>query len=468
MQNSSDDEKNTMKDVRISNVVVSDLTDPKQIVHHATFFKDRFIPPNQSEKQMNASEENHSDAPTQVFIVGTAHVSEKSVEEVRRIIETEQPDVVAVELCPSRYKGLTEPQTEKEISAKDILSSGNIFYNLLYMLLAHIQKKMGDEMGVPPGSEMITAIEEAQASETAIVLIDRDIKITFQRFIGKMSFWEKIKLLFMLGGSALGFGPNVDENIDIDSLTHQDVIAVLLEDFRKYAPTVASVLIDERDAYIAGSIYETVRYIGPGHKVVVVIGAGHREGVLKYLSDPKIIPPLSELTKIPKKRFPLGKIIASTIVLIVFFLFGYILYSSMTQPEMTIETFFKAFGWWFLINGILSAAGAALAGGHYISVATAFCVSWMTSLNPLLAAGWFSGIVEAKIRKPTTKDMTMVMQAESFKEMFQNKFFRVIFVAALTNVGSVIGTFLGGYIVFQISGIDIAKIITNIFASLIG
>ncbi|NLI62597.1 MAG: TraB/GumN family protein [Methanosarcinaceae archaeon] len=523
MQNDSDDntdienknenicENECNKDIEISDVIVSDLNESGQKMDMNIFFRKRFIPHEkiktvakeeeetetveaetektetvetetektetvEAETEETETEETETEetgkkpfVPTQVYIIGTAHVSEKSVEEVKDAIETERPDVVAIELCPSRYKGLTEPQQpDKEISVKDMLAGGGVFYNLLYMLLANIQKKMGDEMGVPPGSEMIAAIDEAKRIGASVVLIDRDVKTTFQRFIAKMSLWEKIKLLYMLIGGTLGFGPGVDEEIDIDNLTQDDVITTLLEEFREYAPTVASVLIDERDAYLAGSIYETVRFIGPGKKVVVVIGAGHKEGVMKFLAEPKKIPQLSDLTVVPKKRISYGKIFAVLITLIIFLIFGYILYSVLTQPGITIFTFFEALAWWVLINGILSAAGAILAGGHYTSVVAAFAVSWMTSLNPFLAAGWIAGLVEARVRKPKVKDIKALINADTFKEMRQNNLFKVLLVAALTNVGSTIGTFLGGYIVFKISGIDIAKLISDAFSALAG
>ena len=401
--------------------------------------------------------------PTQVVIIGTAHVSERSVEQVRQAIREHRPDIVAVELCPRRYKGMTEPEPEKEMSVKDIISGGKMYYNILYMLLAHIQKKMGDEMGVPPGSEMIAAIEGAQESGAEIALVDRDIRITFRRFIAKMSLWEKIRFLFTLAGGALGFGgKELDDDVSIDTLTDQDVITVLIEEFRKFAPTVASVLIDERDAYLAGSILRTVQKAGPGKKVVAVIGAGHRKGVMEYLKDPATIPDPASLTYVPEKKFGLGKLIGGFFIAFVFFLFGYILYSIATQPDMTMETFFLAFGAWFFINGALSALGVAAARGHYTSAIVSFCVAWMTSLNPLLAAGWFAGLAEARVRHPTTKDFANVVNAETFSEIMSNNFFRVLLVAALSNIGSMIGTFIGAYVVLKISGIDIAQMLTDI------
>lgn len=410
--------------------------------------------------------ETTAPSPCRVIIIGTAHVSEKSVAQVKEAIRTYSPDVVAVELCARRYKGLTEPEPEKEMSVKDIISGGKIYYHLLYMLLAHLQKKMGDQMGVPPGSEMIAAIEGAQETGAEISLIDRDIQVTFRRFIAKMSLWEKIRFFVTLLGGSFGSGDD-DEEMSVENLTDQDVITALIEEFRKVAPTVAGVLIDERDAYLAANILRTIRKAGPGKTVVVVIGAGHRKGVMTYLDRPSTIPDPATLVVVPEKKIGIGKIIGMLMILIVFLLFGYILYSIATQPGLTIETFFLAFGAWFFINGALSALGAAVARGHYTSVVTAFCIAWLTSLNPFLAAGWFAGLAEARVRRPTTRDFSEAVSADTVSEMMSNNFFRVLAVAALANIGSVAGTFIGAYVVLQISGLDMAALLKEIIYSVI-
>jgi len=250
-------------------------------------------------------------------------------------------------------------------------------------------------------------------------------------------------------------------------MTDQDVVTAMIEEFRHLSPTAASVLIDERDAYLAGNILKTVQLAGSGKKIVVVIGAGHRQGIMKYLDNPADVPNLEELTVIPKKRFSLAKFISYGIIALVFLAFAYIIYAVVTYPDMTSDTLLLAFGVWFLINGVLSALGVFIAGGKPKSALVAFLLAWFTSLNPLVAAGWFAGLTEAGIRKPTTKDMKEMMNAETLRELNKNPFFKVIFVAALSNIGSMIGTFVGAYIILKISGIDfieiMGKIISGIF-----
>ena len=395
--------------------------------------------------------------PSKIVIIGTAHVSEKSVEEVKTTIRKLKPDIVAVELCRGRYDSLKGNVQEKQLPIKDILGGGKVYFYLINWLLAYVQKKIGEDMGVKPGSEMLMAIEEAEASGARVALIDRDIQITLQRFWGRMKFFEKIRMLGSLVGGLIGIGKGAD--IDIDSITEQDVVTALVSELRDFAPTAAEVLIDERDAYLAGSILRTAA--GGNKTIVVVVGAGHKPGILKYLKEPKSIPPLGSLIEIPKKRFSAGKVIGFGIVGLAIAVFLLLLLSGTP-----LELLLIAFGWWFLINGTLSAAGTLLAGGHPYSIATAFLVAWLTSLNPMMAAGWFAGLVEAKQRNPTTEDIKALAGIDTVGEMFKNKFMRVLLVASFANVGSVIGTFIGAYVMVQVTGIDPREVILSGFSAL--
>lgn len=404
---------------------------------------------------------NNPDAefqPSKVVLIGTAHVSEKSVAEVRDTIRKLKPDIVAIELCRARYNSLKgNIQETNQLPIKEILTEGKMYYYLVNWLLAYVQKKVGEDMGVKPGSEMISAIEEAEALGARVALIDRDIQVTLQRFWGRMKFLEKIKMLGSLIGGLIGIGRGVE--IDIDQITQQDVVTALVSELREFAPTAAETLIDERDAYLAGSILKVAA--GGNKTIVVVIGAGHKPGVSNYLKNPKSIPPLSTLMEIPKKRIGFGKIVGFGIVGLALLVFLLLLASGTPFKLLLI-----AFGWWFLINGVLSAAGALLAGGHPYSALTAFSVAWLTSLNPMMAAGWFAGLVEAKQRNPTTDDIKALAGIETFKEMFKNRFMRVLLVASFANIGSMIGTFLGAYVMIQVTGLDPREILLSGFSAL--
>ncbi len=384
-----------------------------------------------------------------LIIIGTAHVSPKSIEEVERLIEEERPDAVAVELCLRRYNALVHGVRD-EIPVTEIIKKGNIFLVILQLMLSYFQRKVGEEYGVKPGAEMLAAIFKAREIGADVLLIDRDIGITFSRFWHKLSFIEKLRLIWHLLKSTFS-----GEEIDVDEMLEEDVLDLLVREFRKISPTAAKVLIDERDMYMAANLLNALsRY----DKVVAVVGAGHKRGieeVLKKFSGERVdLINLKELEEVPKGRNAFKVVtVAITALLVATFL--------LIALSLNTEVLFKAFLFWFLINGTLSAIGAALAGGHPLSIAAAFLFAWLTSLNPLIAAGWVSGLVEAWIRKPTSEDFSKLVEADSFREMMQNRFFRVLFVAALTNVGSMIGTFYGGWFILTHFGIDIAKVIAG-------
>lgn len=394
---------------------------------------------------------------SKIVLIGTAHVSEKSVAEVKAAIKNLKPDVVAVELCRGRYDSLKGNVQENQVPIKDILSEGKIYYYVIQWLLAYMQKKIGEDMGVKPGAEMLSAIEEAEIIGANVALIDRDIHVTLQRFWGKMKLMEKIKMIGSLLGGLIGIGKGAE--IDIDQITEQDVVTALVSELRDFAPTAAEVLIDERDTYLAGNILKVAA--GGNKTVVVVIGAGHKPGIINYLKNPMSIPPLNILMEIPKKRFSIGKLIGLIFVGFIFAFFLLLLLSGVPLKLLLI-----AFGCWFIITGVLSAAGTLLAGGHPYSVLTAFLVAWLTTLHPLIAAGWFAGLVEAKQRNPTTADIKALAGVETFKEMFKNKFMRVLLVASFANLGSMTGAFLAAYVMIQVTGIDPRDILMAGFKTL--
>ncbi|MCZ7400131.1 MAG: TraB/GumN family protein [Candidatus Methanoperedens sp.] len=376
-----------------------------------------------------------------VTIVGTAHVSEKSISEVNQIIEKEKPDIVAVELDRGRYQALKGEEEVREINVKDLLSGGKFNYFLLQWLLAFVQKKIGADMGVKPGAEMLAAIETAEKSGARVALIDRDIQITLGRFWSKMSFFEKLKLFGSLIGATFGIGT---KEIDIDTVTDEDVVTQLVAELRKVAPSAASILIDERDAFMAKNLIDLSRE----GNVVAVVGAGHREGIKKYLDAPESLPPVQELTTLPKKGFSWFKAAA-----IAFIAMGVGMLALLVLGGYPIEKLLTAMLYLFLAQGILAAVGVIIARGHPLSALTAFGLAWFGFLHPLLAVGWLAGLVEFHYRPPTTEDFRTISKAETIKELMQNKLFRVILVAGLANLGSMVGTFVAIPIMVHYLGI---------------
>jgi len=379
--------------------------------------------------------------PHEITIIGTAHVSEKSVQEVARAIEEKKPDIVAVELCPARYRALTGQEEEKEIKISELLSGGKLYFFLVQWFLAYIQKRIGDEMGVKPGSEMLAAIETARKTGARVALVDRDVGITIQRFWSAMGFLDKVRLIWSLIPAALGWG---EEDLDIDSITQEDIVSQMISEFRKISPAAANVLVDERDAYLARNILLLSRQ----GRVLAVVGAGHREGISRHLAHPEAIPALETLNQKPSKKVTFAKVFGVGVSLLILVTIGLVIFRAQSSQNIVL-----AFGIWFAVTGGLSALGVVLARGHPLSALTALMVAWMTTLNPFVAAGWFAGMVEAWKQKPTVSDLKRLAQASSFDDMMKNRLFKVILVAALANLGAMAGTFLGIYLIWQRMGL---------------
>lgn len=378
----------------------------------------------------------------EIRIIGTAHVSQKSVDEVTAAIDEWQPDVVAIELDQGRYLGLKQQQANPEI--EDILQAKNFTQLLVQWILSYIQRRIGMDVGVEPGAEMKAAIAATEERGVRLALIDRDIRMTLHRFWASMSFFEKIKMFYALVGS-IAMADKTGDMIDIDELTKEDTVTQAMEEFYKYSPRGAQALIGERDAFMSHNL---IRLASEHERVLAVVGAGHRKGIEGYLSNPTSLPPVSSLTAQMKTR-PWGLIIGGIVTAFFALLILAIIFSGVGT-----EVLIQALIYWILINGVLTAVFTLIAGGHLVSAMVGFVVSPLSSLHPLIAAGWFAAIAEAKIRKPRGSDLKKIMEAQTLTEMRKIPLFRVVLVAALANVGSSIGTFAYFIFIFPILGID--------------
>jgi pheromone shutdown protein TraB len=507
-----------------------------------------------------------------VSVVGTAHVSEASVEEVEARIADEQPDVVAVELDEGRYRQLQGEEPD-DLDASDLLQGNTVFQFLAYWMLSYIQTRLGDRFDIEPGADMMAAVETAEEYGMEVALVDRDIQETIQRFWARMTVTEKLRMvgglafgvtdsrvvgvmagllagllagpalaLFggavgitqavylraataaLLGGAAallvdqvggialdadqrlaaaLGSGgavatlvaatgvgmgvvasvvgglavtivgslalgvagglavgvvaagliglrdpvePAEDglDEMDIEELTDADVVTAMMEEFRQFSPGGADALIDERDAYIA---HRLVDLRSSGYDVLAVVGAGHREGIERYLDDPASLPPLSSLTGTETGgRIPWGKIVG--IGLSVGFVTFFVL---LAMAGVQNGFLLRLFGAWFLINGVFAAGFAKLAGARWSSAGVGGAVAWMTSINPALAPGWFTGYVELRHLTVNVGDISTLNEllsdetkpiGEIVSEMFDVPLFKLIMVVALTNIGSIVASLL--------------------------
>ncbi|MBC7119029.1 MAG: TraB/GumN family protein [Methanobacteriaceae archaeon] len=361
-------------------------------------------------------------------IIGTAHVSKNSMEEVKEIIHAEKPDVVAVELDVGRYQKLMREKLglkeDDQFSVKDLMRGENISLFLISGLLTYLQNKIGDELGVKPGSEMLAAIEAAEEVGAKIALIDRDIRITMQRIIDSMSLREKLRFLFNI---LLSFFKK-DEIEDVESLKSEDTLDEVMEYFKDISPQAYHVLVDERDAYMARKLLEI-----PEDKVVAVVGAGHKKGIKHYLQNPEKIPPLTELLSSKRHKSTLRKLVLIIpLLLIVPFVLAFL---SGVNIQGDILKF-------VLLTGGFAFIGSLVAGSRLKSALVAFLVAPMTVLHPLLAAGWFAGLMEAKLRNISFGDLENLNKCNSLRELWENNLFRVMLVVAGANLGCSIGTFL--------------------------
>lgn len=390
----------------------------------------------------------------EITLVGTAHVSQDSVDRVRESIEEKNPDVVAVELDERRYQSLKNEKPE-DLEARDLLKGSKPFEFLLYWLLSYIQKRMGEKFDIQPGADMMAAVEEAEANNIPVALVDRDIRVTVQRMWSMMSIREKFKFIGAMVLGLMGFG-DAEEIEDIEDLAEGDVAQAVIEEFRKFSPRGAQALIDERDAYIAANLVSLRQH---GKNVVAVVGAGHKAGIEKYLESPETIPDIESFQKENKRRFSLFKAFGYLISIFVIMMFV-LLFLGGADNELLA----RLFVYWFLINGVLAFAGALIAGGHLTSAVTGGLLAWMTSINPALAPGWFAGYVELKYIDVNVADIdrlneilddTEATTRELISRMYEVPMFRLLMVVALTNIGSIIGTGLFIFVVLPILGQDV-------------
>ena len=365
-----------------------------------------------------------------IILIGTAHISEESVNEVKEAIQKYKPNIVAVELCKRRYESITNKDKWENTPVTALLKSNNAYLMLAQTFLSSIQRRLGKEYGVEPGSEMVAAMKEAENNNLEVALVDRDISVTLKRAWKTMGIREKFRLVWEFLKAMIGFDEEELEGLDLKEIMDQDVISAMMEEFGQIAPSITTVLIHERDTYIAKKILDESKK----GKVVAVVGAGHIKGIQKHLQEKTLDVDLKELEYVPEKRFSVLKTIGYAIPVVFAIMVIYAFYYK--GVDLAVEMFL----YWFLINGVCSAIGTIIARGHPFSIITAFFAAPITSLNPAIAAGWVAGFVEAKMRTPKIKDFKNLSNLESLKDFLNNRVIRLLMVVALANVGSMIGT----------------------------
>jgi pheromone shutdown-related protein TraB len=392
----------------------------------------------------------------EVTVVGTAHISQESVTEVEDTIVAEDPDVVAVELDEGRYRQM-QGEAPEDLDASDLLRGNTVFQLLAYWLLSYVQTRLGERFDIQPGADMLAAVETAESLGIEVALVDRDIQTTIARFWQRLTLWEKLKLVGSLVGALVGVGIGEGEDVEMEELTDGDVVSAMLEEFRRFSPGGAEALIDERDAFIA---HHLVGLRDAGQNVVAVVGAGHREGIEEYLAHPERLPPLESLQGTAESRgVPWLKLFGYAVSL-GFLAFFVLLAMAGVNDRVLLEVFAA----WFVVNGVCAAGLAKLAGARWSSAGVGGAVAWLTSVNPLLAPGWFAGYMELRHTPVNVGDIATLndLLADETRpiraivsDMLDVPLFRLMMVVALTNVGSFVASVLFAVSVLPLLGPEV-------------
>jgi pheromone shutdown-related protein TraB len=361
------------------------------------------------------------------ILVGTAHISQDSVETVQAVIREENPDTVCVELDELRHRALRNPRHWETLNLTQVLKQGQAPFLLANLALASYQKRMGLQTGVKPGAELAAAAQTGEELGKTVLLVDREIRTTLLRAWRKAGFWKKLNLFSTLLVSLFESQELTEE--ELAKLRQTDTLSAMLDEMAKVLPTVKAILVDERDTFMAHRIRQA-----PGEKIVAIFGAAHMPGILKKLDQTFSSEEITELTVVPEKS-GVSKILPWLIPAIVIglFIFGFMAGNTQQLADAALA--------WILANGILSSIGALIALGHPVTILAAFIAAPITSLNPTIGAGFVTGLVQAFIVPPQVKDMENVAEdIAKLKGWWRNRLTRVLLVFLLSSLGSAIGT----------------------------
>ena len=364
-----------------------------------------------------------------IHLIGTAHVSRHSVDEVAEAIEAERPDHICLELDEGRMKNREDERSWSDMDIKKVLKEGKGFLLLANMALASFQKRMGDETETQPGAEIIGAANLAKEKEIPFSLCDREIQVTFKRAWRMSNLWNKAKLIATIISAV--FSNEKLSEADLEDLKKADVMQQMMDEMAAELPAVKSVLIDERDRYLATKIY-----LAPGTNTLAVIGAGHMNGIVKTLealdsneldtdtSEISVVPEPSKSSKALSWFFP--------VLIVSLLLYGFLSFGRTEGIRMV--------GLWLAVNMSFTALGAILALAHPINIIVSVLASPLTSLHPAIGVGMVGGLLQATLRKPKVRDFEQLNEdATKLKGWYRNRVLHILVVFLLTSLGGSIG-----------------------------
>lgn len=363
----------------------------------------------------------------EIILIATAHVSKESAELVKRVILEERPDSVCIELDEDRFQNMQNPEAWEKTDLVKVIKAKRVGFLIANLVLGSYQKKMAKKLNVTVGGEMKQGIESAGEVGATLILADRSIQTTFLRIWRKLTFWEKMKLLVSL---LLSIDDDTDiTEQDLQNMLQQDMLESIAAEVRSEFPQIGEILIGERDQFLAAKIRNA-----PGKKVVAVLGGAHVPGVKEEIFKTRDIESISTVPPAGKFSKLAGWIIPAAIIILLAFAF-----------LSDVQTGLQQLSTWVLWTGTLAALFTALSLGHPLSIITSFVAAPFTTLNPVLACGWITGLVEATIKKPTVRDVQNVSQdIYRVKGIYQNRLLRTLLIIVMTNLGASLGTFIAG------------------------
>lgn len=377
-----------------------------------------------------------------ITLLGTAHVSKASADKVQELIATEKYDAVAVELCPSRHKAIVNPDSMAKMDLFQVIKSGQASMVAASLALGAFQQRMAEQFDIEPGAEMRVAIKDAQAAQLPVLLIDREIGTTLKRIYRNVPWWKRFSLFAGLIASVIS--KEKFSTAEIEKLKEGDVLESTFSQFAENEKDLFHPLISERDEYMSARLIKECKENNYQH-ILAVIGAGHLNGMAQQLETQDIGDPdekIAQLDAIPESSRWL-KFIPWIIVALILagFAIGF-----MRSPEIGAAMIVD----WILINGGLSAIGAAIAFAHPLTILTAFLAAPLTSLNPTIGAGMVVAAVETYLRKPKVSDFHRLRtDTTSLSGWWNNQVTRILLIFILSTLGSAIGTYVAGFRIFE-------------------
>lgn len=363
----------------------------------------------------------------EIILIGTAHISQQSVDIVRETIEAEAPDTVCVELDSQRYQALKDQNRWESLNLIQVIRTGQVPFLMANLALASFQKRMGLQTGVKPGAELAAAAQLGEERGMKVELVDRNIRTTLLRAWKKTGFWKRMNLVATLLAS-LFESQKIDE-AELEKLRQTDTLSAMLEEMSEILPSVKTILVDERDTYMAHHIRQA-----PGQKIVAVVGAAHVPGILRQIEKETSAEVIREISTIPADS-KLSKVLPWTIpaLIIGMFVAGFFLGDYQRLADAALA--------WILATGLLASLGTLIALGHPLTILSAFVAAPITTLHPAIGAGMVTGLAQAFIAPPSVKDIErMGDDLATVRGWWGNRMTRVLLVFFFSNLGAAAGT----------------------------